>query len=202
MTGGATLVVGSPNDPNFTDMIEGTGAVWIYNYRDGHFVAGESDARLYGPGENYQFGTSLAFAEAPPSEEGPSARIQATHLVVGAPGGGRAYRFANDQIDGSPGGLTFSPEAEYAALVGKPGDRFGAAVAASTSPHGAWCFVGGPGDAALGSDGGGFLYVDGPAPTWMQTPGLVSTPTLKWGGMPTDWWKKWTPGITAYLGGR
>ena len=84
------------------------------------------------------------------------------------------------------------------------GDGFGGSVAASTtsSAPGVW-------SAAVGNPkaevpGGGFLYADGqPAPTWMDTPQLISaTPasTLRWGGMPPDWWKKFTPQIENYLG--
>jgi hypothetical protein len=185
MIGGVTLAVGSPSDPNFADQIEGTGAVWIYSYREDAFVATDGGASIYGPSADSKFGTSVAFSEA------------GRHLVVGAPGAGRAYRYISETGDGS---AAFIQDAEYASLVGKAGDRFGAAVAASTCPLGSWCLVGAPGNPKAQLDGGGFLYVDGePVPTWMDTPRLIAQPPLRWGGMPPDWWKKWTPQIPKYL---
>lgn len=185
LSGGMTLAVGSPNDPNFADQIEGTGSVWIYTNRDGSFVAKDSGAALYGPVADSRFGTSLAFVDT------------GRFLIVGAPGMSRAFRYAHDVGDDKP---DFTQDAEYASIVSKPGDRFGTSVAASTCQLGAWCLVGGAGDPKTEVDGGGFLYVDGePVPTWMDAPRLIAGPPLRWGGMPPDWWKKWTPQIPKYL---
>ena len=156
-------------------------------------MANDQGDRLYGPAQDSQFGSSVAYLE--------TSAGQAGYLVVGAPGARRAYRYVNDLVDGKPAGLTFTQDAEYMSIVSKAGDRFGTSVAASTCPVGAWYLVAGPGDPKAQLDGGGFLYLDGePNPTWMATPGLISEPPLRWGGMPPDWWKKWTPQIPKYLG--
>jgi hypothetical protein len=207
LSGGVTLAVGSPNDPNFDAMIEGTGAVWIFNYTDGSFAANEAGVRLYGSAEGRRFGATLAFPETSPSDVGKEkpALTQAEHLVVGAPGlvAGEvacAYRYVNDLVDGHPAGATFTEDAQFVNSAGEEGDRFATAVAASTSEHGAWCLVGSPGNAKADQDGGGYLYVDQqPSPTWLDPPALVTTQALRWGGMPPDWWKKFTPQIPKYL---
>jgi hypothetical protein len=186
LTGGALLAVGAPNDPNFADQIEDTGAVWIYEYSDAGFVP--ADYRLYGPTAGGNFGHSVAFPEAAPG-------AKAAYMVVGGPGAGSgdAYRFA-DAGDG------FKSDKQFASLPGKPGNRFGTAVAASDFQHGSWCLVGAPGAPKAGQEGGGFVYVEGdPMPAWMETPALISTPPLRWGGVAPDWWKKFTPEIPRYL---
>jgi FG-GAP repeat len=207
LSGGVTLAVGSPNDPNFDAMIEGTGAVWIFNYTDGAFAANEAGIRLYGSAEGRMFGSTLAFPETSPSDVGKEkyALPQAEHLVVGAPGlvagePASAYRYVNELVDGNPTGATFTEDAQFVNSAREEGDRFATAVAASTSEYGAWCLVGSPGNAKAGQDGGGYLYVDqDPPPTWMDPPVLVTTQALRWGGMPPDWWKKFTPQIPKYL---
>ena len=188
LTGGVTLAVGSPNDPNPGEKIEGTGAVWIYNFQDGSFVSDGAGAALFGAAADAKFGTSVAFSRG--SSAGPA------HLVVGAPGANRAYRYVNPG-DGKP----LTQDAEYASFVGKDGDRFGTSVAASSNESGVWCVVGSPGVPSAGQDGGGFLFVDGdPAPKWMDAPALIAEPPVRWGGLNPDWWKKWTPQIPKYLG--
>jgi hypothetical protein len=205
MTGGVTLAVGSPNDPNFTDMIEGTGAVWIYRYADGTFVSNEEDkASIFGPAEGGALGTSVAFAETSPQDMGQEMLVlpQAEHLIVGAPGmgAGDVYRFFNDPIEGWPAGMSFSLDAQLSSLTAKAGDRFGAAVAASSYPYGAWCLVGSPGVAKAEQDGGGFLYAVAEAPPqWLETPPLIAAPPVRWGGLVPDWWKKYTPQIPKYI---
>jgi hypothetical protein len=205
MTGGVTLAVGSPNDPNFTDMIEGTGAVWVYRYVDGSFVTNEEDrAAIFGPSEGGALGTSLAFPETSPEDMGQEALMlpQAEYLIVGAPGmgPGDAYRFLNDPIEGWPAGMTFTLDAQLNSLTAKAGDRFGSAVAASSYPYGAWSFVGSPGIPKAQQDGGGFLYaVAEVPPEWMETPPLIAAPPVRWGGLAPDWWKKYTPQIPKYL---
>ena len=134
------------------------------------------------------FGSALAFPETSPG-------LRADHLVVGAPGAGAgdAFRFveAGDEL---------KMDKQFASLPGKPGNRFGAAVATSTFQHGSWAFVVAPGAPKANQDGGGFLFVDGDQlPSWMQIPSLLSAPALRWGGLATDWWKKFTPEIPRYL---
>lgn len=186
LTGGTTLAVGAPGDPNFEEEIEATGALWLYSHKDGAFA--EEGARLYGPTAEGEFGTSVAFPETAPG-------VKAAFLVVGAPGAGAgdAFRF----LDAGEG---FKPDQQFASLPGKPGDHFGRAVAASDFSHGTWCLVGAPGSPKAGQDGGGFLFVEGdPKPGWMPMPALVTNPPLRWGGMAPDWWKKFTPQIERYL---
>ena len=206
LTGGVTLAVGSPNDPNFEDMIEGTGAVWIINSADGAFVAGETPNRIYGPEAGMQFGTSIDFPETSPDG---NTLPQARRLVVGAPGTASgqpacAFLYTNDLEDGEPGTATFSKDTQFVSSSPQEGDGFAGSVAASDYERGTWCLVGAAGNPKAEVQGGGFLYADGqPAPTWMETPQLISaTPasTLRWGGMPPDWWKKFTPQIERYLG--
>ncbi len=206
LTGGVTLAVGSPNDPNFEDMIEGTGAVWIINSADGAFVAGETPNRIYGPEAGMQFGTSIDFPETSPDG---NTLPQARRLVVGAPGTASgqpacAFLYTNDLEDGEPGAATFSKDRQFVSSSPQEGDGFAGSVAASEYERGTWCLVGAAGNPKAEVQGGGFLYADGqPAPTWMETPQLISaTPasTLRWGGMPPDWWKKFTPQVERYLG--
>jgi hypothetical protein len=207
LTGGVTLAVGSPDDPNFAEMIEGTGAVWIFNYVAGSFVAGEAGSRLYGAVEGSKFGTSVVFAETTPFEVDAETfgLMQAEHLVVGAPGAvagapACAYRYVNDLVGTSPAGATFTQDGQFANSAPQDGDRFGTSVAISGFQHGAWCLVGVPGNPKAGQDGGGYLYVDGdPLPIWMDTPALLTVPPLRWGGLAADWWKKFTPEIPKYL---
>jgi hypothetical protein len=207
LTGGVTLAVGSPNDPNFAAMIEGTGAVWIYSYVDGSFVANTSGAPIYGSAEGRKFGSSVAFPELPPSDDGkePRTLTQAEHFLAGAPGvvagePARAYRYLNDPVNGNPGGVTFTQDAQFVTSNRAEGDRFATAVAASSYALGTWCLIGALGNAKAGQDGGGYIYVDGETrPTWMETPTLVTSPPLRWGGLPADWWQKFTPEIPKYL---
>jgi hypothetical protein len=205
LTGGVTLVVGSPNDPNFDDMIEGTGAVWIFRFADGEFVSSEEQIRIYGGDEGMQFGASVSFPETSP--DGETLR-QASGLFIGAPGAvsgqpACAYLYTNDVVDGEPAGASFSPESRFVNSSPQDGDGFGGSVAASEYELGTWCLVGAAGNPKAEIPGGGFLYADGqPAPTWMQMPQLIAaTPasTLRWGGMPPDWWKKFTPQVESYL---
>lgn len=186
LTGGSLLAVGAPHDPNFDDQVEDTGAVWLYQYTDGAFVA--ADYRVYGPTSEGNFGLSLAFPETAPG-------ARSGYLVVGAPGAGvgDVYRFADT-------GDRFKLDRQFASLAGKPGNRFGAGVAVSEFANGSWCFAAAPGIPKSGQDGGGFLYVDGETrPKWLEVPALVSAPALRWGGLATDWWKKFTPEIPRYL---
>jgi hypothetical protein len=208
MTGGVTLAVGSPNDPNFDAQIEGTGAVWIFNHKDGSFQADEAVPPIYGATEGSKFGSSVAFAPTAPSDTGgeKQALTPAEHLLVGAPGPvpgepAYAYRYSNGGGGDSPAGATFAQAAQFVGSSGQQGDGFATAVAISTFQHGTWCLVGVPGNAKAEQDGGGYLYVDGePVPTWMDTPVLLAAPPLRWGGLAPDWWKKFTPQIPNYLG--
>ena len=162
---------------------------------------------LYGAAEGMFFGTSVAFPETWPSDGSGAANSypQAEHLVVGGPGPVEgeppsAFRYRNDLVDGVPAGVTFTPEAQFVSSGRQLGDRLGISVAASTYQHGAWCLVASPGDPKADEDGGGYLYADGdPGPTWMDTPALIVAPPLRWGGLPPDWWKKFTPQIEKYL---
>ncbi len=186
MTGGSVLAVGAPDDPNFDEQIEGTGAVWLYTYSDAGFVPAQ--VRLYGPTEGGNFGSSVAFPETAPG-------TRAGYMVVGAPGAGpgAAYRFVE-------AGDGYKLGQELASLPGKPGNRFGAAVSASDYQNGAWCLVGAPGVVKAGQDGGGFVFADAErAPRWMNPPTLVTSPPIRWGGLAPDWWKKFTPEIARYL---
>jgi hypothetical protein len=205
LTGGVLLAVGAPNDPNFEEMVEGTGAVWLFSYADGSFVPNETQAHLYGPLEGMKFGTSVAFPETSPTASNGAPYSRAGHLLVGGPGpvSGQpacAYRYVNDAGDGSAAGVSFTQDAEYVGSSPQEGDGFGRAVAASGYQHGVWSLIGAAGNPKADMTGGGYLYADGePAPTWMDTPALVSAPPLRWGGMPPDWWKKFTPQIERYL---
>lgn len=184
--GGAVLAVGAPNDPNPAAQIESTGSVWVYEWVAGTFVAGTA---LYGPAQGAKFGASVAIGAA---DSGGS-------LFVGAPGSnaGEAFRYAAGK--GGDGKVSFTPEGQYAPIIGKPGDRFGAAVSTSASPLGTWAFVGAPGNPKGGQDGGGYLFVEGEKkPVWMDPPD-ISVTQVRWGGQPLDNWKKYTPQITRYL---
>jgi hypothetical protein len=205
LTGGATLVVGSPLDPNFDDMIEGTGAVWVFRSADGEFVSSEVQNRIYGPAEGMQFGASLDFPETSPDD---GTLPQARRLVIGAPGAVSdqptcAFLYSNDLVDGEPAGASFTQEAVFISSSPQDGDGFGGSVAASDYELGGWCMVGAAGNPKAEIPGGGFLYAEGqPAPAWMEMPELVTASpasTLRWGGMPPDWWKKFTPRIEKYL---
>ncbi len=207
LTGGVTLAVGAPFDPNFDDMIEGTGAVWIFNYAEGSFVRSETQPPVYGPAEGAQFGASIAFPETFPSYTADETYVleQAPFLLVGAPGPAEgetasAFLYINDVVEDAPAGATFSPSAQFVSSSPQEGDGFGSSVAASTYDLGTWCLVGAPGNPKADQDGGGYLYADGdPRPAWMDTPRLVAEPPLRWGGLPPDWWKKFTPQIEKYL---
>ena len=186
LSGGSLLAVGAPNDPNFDDQIEDTGAVWLYRYGEGGFVA--TDYRLYGPVAEGNFAQALAFPETAPG-------ANAGHLLVGAPGAGagEAFRFVET-------GDRLKLDKQFSSLPGKPGNRFGGAVATSQFQHGDWSFVAAAGVPKAGQDGGGFLFVEGdPNPVWLNAPALVSAPAMRWGGLATDWWKKFTPEIESYL---
>jgi hypothetical protein len=205
LTGGATLAVGSPNDPNFDELIEGTGAVWFFNYADGSFV--ESKVRLYGGAEGRNLGSSLAFPETAPLDVGADrlALPQAEYLLVGAPGtveGGAAcaYVYVNDPESDSPAGAAFELNTDLVNSSRQQGDRFATAVAASGFQNGSWSLVGVPEDSGAGIVGGAYLYVHGePAPTWMETPELVEGSALRWGGADVDSWRRFTPKIEKYL---
>jgi hypothetical protein len=186
-------------------LIEGTGAVWIFNYVDGSFV--ENQTRLYGSAEGRTLGFSLAFPETIPSDVGEErpALSQAEYLLVGAPGAvdgepACAYVYVNDPEAESPAGATFTVEAQLVNSSRQEGDRFASAVAASTFQNGSWSFVGVAEDSKAGIDGGGYLYAHGePAPTWMDIPALVESSPLRWGGADLDAWKRFTPQIQKYL---
>ena len=205
LTGGATLAVGSPNDPNFDDMIEGTGAVWIFNYVDGSFVEGKT--RLYGAQEGRNLGSSLAFPETIPSDGGEErpALSQAQYLLVGAPGAVEgepacAYVYLNDPESESPAGATFTLEVQLTNSSRQLGDQFASAVAASEFQNGSWSLVGVAEDSGAGLVGGGYLYVHGePAPSWMDTPTLLASSPLRWGGADVDAWRPFTPQVQKYL---
>jgi hypothetical protein len=205
LTGGATLAVGSPSDPNFDDMIEDTGAVWIFNYVDGSFV--ENETRLYGSAEGRNLGSSVAFPETTPADVGDEnpALPQAEYMLVGAPGAvagepACAYVFANDPESDVKAGTTFAVSAQLVNSSRQEGDRFAAAVAASDFQNGSWSFLGVPAASSAGVDGGGYLYAHGePAPTWMDAPVLAENPALRWGGADIDVWKRFTPRIEKYL---
>ncbi len=188
LTGGVTLAIGAPNDPNFEEMIEGTGAVWLFGYTDGSFVPNETQAHIYGPSEGMRFGASVAFPESSPVPGNGAPYAPAEHLLVGGPGvvSGQpacAFRYVAAAEDGSPAGASFTQDAQYVGSSPQDGDGFGGAVAASSYQHGVWCLVGAAGNPKGGMAGGGYLYADGePAPTWMDTPALVSAPPLRWGG--------------------
>ena len=51
LTGGVTLAIGSPNDPNFDERIEGTGCVWIFTAVDRAFAVSTTQTPLYGAAE-------------------------------------------------------------------------------------------------------------------------------------------------------
>jgi hypothetical protein len=205
LTGGATLAVGSPNDPNFDELIEGTGAVWIFNYADGSFV--ENKLRLYGTAEGRNLGSSLAFPETTPYDVGADrpALPQAQYLLVGAPGQvegepASAYVYVNDPDSESPAGATFELNTDLVNSSRQQGDRFAAAVAASEFQNGSWSLVGVPEDSGAGVAGGAYLYAHGePDPTWMDTPALLEESPLRWGGVEVDSWKRFTPKIEKYL---
>ncbi len=205
LTGGATLAVGSPNDPNFDELIEGTGAVWTYNYVDGAFVEGKT--RLYGGAEGRNLGSSVAFPETTPEDDGDGgyALPQAQFLLVGAPGAvagepACAYVYGNDVESDQPAGETFSLFTELVNSSRQEGDQFGAAVAASEFQNGSWSLVGVPGDPSSSIAGGGYLYAHGePAPTWMDFPTLVEGTGLRWGALDVEAWKRFTPKIEKYL---
>jgi hypothetical protein len=188
LTGGSTLLIGAPDDPNFIEEIEGTGAVWIYKDVDGAFV--QLDERLYGPAEGARFGHSLSL----PRRHG-APHEAADELVVGAPGAAVAYRCRRN-----PDGDGFVREMPLVRISGKRPDGFGWSVAASGYQHGTWHLVVAPGDAKAGVDSGGFLYADGgDRPTWLAIPPLMANPPIRWGGLNYDWWKKFTPGIETYV---
>jgi hypothetical protein len=207
LTGGATLAVGSPNDPNFEDMIEGTGAVWIFNYVDGSFVENKNGGRLYGSEEGRNFGSSLAFPETIPSDagQGMPALAQAEYLLVGAPGAvagepACAYVYLNDPESEVPAGATFALETQLVNSSRQQGDRFAAVVAASGFQNGSWSFIGVPEASSEGVDGGGYLYVHGePAPTWLDAPVPTEGSGLRWGGADIDSWRRVTPQVEKYL---
>lgn len=187
LIGGSTLLVGAPDDPNFEDEIEGTGAVWIYKDAAGTFEPLEE--RMYGPVEGGRFGHSLAVRRGGAADEA------SEELIVGAPGAGVAYRCRRNT-----GAEGFARETPLVRINGKRPDSFGWAVSGSAYQNGTWYFVAAPGDAKAGVDSGGFLYADGdPRPTWMETPPLAANPPIRWGGLNQDWWKKFTPGIETYV---
>jgi hypothetical protein len=204
LTGGATLAVGAPNDPNFADMIEETGAVWIYDYVEGSFESREAN-RLYGPEEGRQLGASLAFPETTPTEaeDGTYELPQAAYLLVGAPGtvSGEpscAYWYINNRGDDEEA-PSFTPAVQLTNSSRQEGDGFATAVAASDSPEGTWSLVGAPGNSSANIDAGGYLYADPEPPTWMDNPGSTVAYMLRWGGIPIDAWKRFTPEIPKYL---
>jgi hypothetical protein len=207
LTGGATLAVGSPNDPNFDDMIEDTGAVWIFNYVDGSFAENKNGTRLYGSAEGRILGTSVAFPETIPLDTGEGKLVlpQAEFLLVGAPGAvagepACAYVYANDPESEVRAGETFALSTQLVNSSRQEGDRFAASVAASGFENGSWSFIGVPQASGAGVDGGGYLYVHGdPAPTWMDAPDLIEGSALRWGGADIDSWKRFTPRIEKYL---
>lgn len=175
---GSTLLVGAPDDPNFEEEIEGTGAVWAYRDVDGTFELLEE--RLYGPVESGRFGHSLAVA--------------GQDVIVGAPGAAVAYLCRiNPEGDGLARGETL------VRINGKKPDGFGMSVAASAYQNGTWYLAIAPGNASAGVDSGGFLYCEGENPTWMDIPKLSANPPIRWGGLNFDWWKKFTPGVESYV---
>jgi hypothetical protein len=207
-TGGRVLAVSGPNDHNYADQVESTGVVWLFAAGDEGYSA-RAEGPLYGAHEGSKFGASLSFSPTSPVEgpDGEHTLAHGEYLLVGAPGvvGGDtfapacAYRYISDLVDGKPGGLTYTQDAHYLNSDSLKGDKFGAAVSISAGPDG-WSLVGAPRTTDPAQDGRGFLFVHSePAPTWMQPPSLVTTPTLRWAGMPTDWWKKFTPEIPDYL---
>jgi len=199
LSGGVSLAVGSPSDPNSATQTEGTGAVWTYRYQDGAWAENPAEARLFGPAAEARFGASLAFSPTAVAADG-STLEEGNVLLVGAPGAGRAYRYLNDEVAGRPGGVTYTADDEHASLVGKPSDGFGSGVALSACDFGTWSFVASPGSPKTGLEGGGFLFVHGEGgPKWMETPALIAEPPVRWGGMNPDWWKRWTPEIPRYL---
>ena len=185
LMGSSILLVGAPEDPNFAEQIEGTGAVWIYKDAGGSFEPIEE--RLYGPVEGGKFGHSISVLRRNAGEEASG------DLIVGAPGAAAAYLCRR-----SPGGDGLTRETTLVRISGKRPDGFGWSVAASEYQHGTWYFVVAPGGA--GVDSGAFLYADGDdRPTWMEIPRLTSNPPIRWGGVNHDWWKKFTPGIETYI---
>ena len=186
LTGGSVLAVGGPGTTGPGGEPEAVGAVWVFEADGGAFEG--AGTRLPGGAAEAGFGRSVAFAETAPGERAP-------FLVVGAPGGpvSEAYRYA-DTGDG------WKAEQQLASYGGRPGNRFGWSVAASSFQHGSWTFVGAPGVPRSKQGSGGFIFVDGePVPAWMDAPGLMGESPLRWGGLPTDWWKKYTPEIPKYL---
>jgi hypothetical protein len=206
LTGGSTLAVGAPNDPNFDDMIEESGAVWIFDYVDGSFVSREGN-RLYGSEQGRRLGAALAFPETTPSDAGDGTYElpQAAYLVVGAPGevSGEpscAYWYINNPASDDEEEPTFTPAVQLVNSSRQDGDGFATAVAASDSPAGTWSFVGAPGNSSAKIEGGGYLFADPePAPTWMDNPVMNVSYMLRWGGVPIDAWKRFTPEIPKYL---
>ncbi len=132
LTGGVMLAVGAPNDPNFEEEIEGTGAVWLFTWADGSFVPNETQAHLYGPLEGMAFGASVAIPETSPADSNGALYSPAAHLFVGAPGAVSdqptcVYRFVNDSGDGPITGGSFTADAQYVGSSPQEGDGFGRA---------------------------------------------------------------------------
>jgi hypothetical protein len=152
-----------------------------------------------------QFGASVAIPQTSPHDSNGGPYLPEGHLLVGAPGAVSGqptcvYRYVNDPGSDPAPAISFTPDAEYVGSSPQDGDGFGQAVAASTYRGGVWSLVGAAGNRKADVPGGGYLYVDGaPTPTWMDTPALVSAPPLRWGGLPPDWWKKFTPQIERYF---
>jgi hypothetical protein len=191
MTGGVTLAVGAPADPNFEKEIEGTGAVWIYNRVDGRFVVKDVGGSLYGDDADARFGSSIAFSPSSVSDSGIS---QGGHLLVGVPGSRTAIRYANEE------GKAFTRAEQYTCYGGKKGDKFGSAVAISDHANGPWGVVAASGDAAAEIEGGGYLFAEGETGMkWADPPVLAESPRFRWFNGGLDSYKKYTPRIERYL---
>jgi hypothetical protein len=185
LSGGLVLAVGAPGQAG-PGGEERVGSVGLFEHSGGAFAPlGE---RLAGSAAEAEFGRSVAFPATDPG-------ARAGFLLIGAPGAG-----AGEVVRCSDTGEGFKPDQQFAALAGRPGGRFGAAVAASAFQHGTWCLGGASGAPRNRQGGGGYMFVDGePVPKWMKAPVLIGESPLRWGGLATDWWKKYTPEIADYL---
>ena len=197
MTGGTTLAVGSPSDPNFELEVEGTGAVWIYRRADGEFSLEQEGGSMYGKAEEAGFGTCIGFpATRPETQDGTAVLTAARHLIVGAPGARRGLLYTAE----GPG-KPFAEASEYSAFGGKNGDKFAGAVATSAHGEEAWSVVGAIGDKTAGIDSAGYLYAEGSSGmSWLEPPMLVENPITRWYGRDTYQLNDYTPFPEKYLG--
>ncbi|HWE56042.1 MAG TPA: hypothetical protein VG435_11040 [Acidimicrobiales bacterium] len=184
------LAIGAPADPNFEEEIEGTGAVWLYQWKDGQFEVKQEGGSAYGPSEDARFGSAIAFPPVDPAAPG----IPAEQLLVSVPGrrAGAVFDISSD--------LEMSGREELTCYGGKAGDRFGSSVAIASHPDGPWSIVGAPGDPASEIDGGGYVYAEGASGMkWSDPPVMVELPHFRWFGQDPEIFKRFTPKVERYL---